>query len=320
MFIDILKVVLGLGMLVGGSELLVRGAAALARNLGISAMVVGLTVVAFGTSSPELVVGISAVLRGNAEICTGNVVGSNILNILLVLGITALIRPLRAGAAFVRREIPVMVGVSVLFAILAWTGDGLSQVESAVLVALLAAYIAYTLHVARRESKNVAREFEDMPAVQARPTWADLVLIAVGLGILLLGSDVLLDSAVSIARRFNVGDAIIGLTLVAVGTSFPELAASIVAARRGHPDICLGNIIGSSIYNLLAIAGAAGLVAPLPFQGDMASLHLPVMVASAIILWPLVLAGHRLGRRDGLLLLACYAVYLGWTLHTAMPA
>ncbi|MFQ5423270.1 MAG: calcium/sodium antiporter [Phycisphaerae bacterium] len=316
MIADLLKLVGGAILLVGGGELLVRGAAAMARSLGVSAMVIGLTVVAYGTSAPEFVVSVMASSRGNSAICGGNVVGSNILNILLVLGITAVIFPIQAKAAFVRREVPIMVGVSALFWLLAANGE-LTRLEGALLLVLLAGYTVLTVRLARREKKAVANSFEDLPQVKRRTIALNFVLVAIGLALLAGGSEWFLQGAVAIARRLNVSEGLIGLTLVAAGTSLPELAASLIAALRKHPDMCLGNLVGSSIYNILGIAGTAGVVAPLSFEPDMVWIHLPVMVAAAAVMWPMVYRGLMISRREGALLLTIYAGYVGCTVWRA---
>ena len=307
----------GAGLLLVGGELLVRGAASLARSLGISPMVVGLTVVAFGTSAPEFVVSILAAIRGNAAICAGNIVGSNILNILLVLGATALICPLRASASFVRREVPVMAAVSLLVWYFAGNGT-LSPIEATVLLALLAAYTVYIVWIARRERASVQQEFDAEQTYVRRSLLIEAVLVVAGLGILAGGSEVFLRGAVDVAERLGMSETLIGLTLVALGTSLPELAASLIAAYRKHPDICLGNLVGSCIYNLLWIGGTAGLVGMtgevrgLPFDAEMRSLHLPVMVFSAVVLWPIIVTGHRVSRREGAFLLLVYVAYAVW--------
>lgn len=312
--LNLLWVVLGIGVLVVGGELLVRGAAALARALGISPMVVGLTVVALGTSAPELIVCVMASVRGQADICAGNVVGSNILNVLFVLGVTALICPLEAGAAFVRREVPIAVVASIVLWLLSRNGV-VSRVDAAILVLLLVAYMLMTVWIARREVTTVGEEYADMQAASVKRGLAlNAVLLAAGLLLLGFGADLFLKGAVAIAIQFHVSEAVIGLTLVAFGTSVPELAACLVAALRKHPDICLGNLVGSCIYNILAIIGISGLVSPLPIAGEMVSLHMPVMVAAAVLLLVFVATGLRVSRREGAALLICYAGYVGWSL------
>ncbi|MCG8408341.1 MAG: calcium/sodium antiporter [Phycisphaerales bacterium] len=312
--LNIALMVVGAAILVGGGEILIRGAAALARTLGISATIVGLTVVAYGTSAPEFVVSVMATLDDKPGICAGNIVGSNILNVLLVLGVTALIYPIQATAVFVRREVPIMVGVSVLFLFLSRNGD-LARPEAAVLVFLLFGYTALTVWIAKREKASVAREYEDVqPSPMKRTIAVNLLLIVVGLAMLGGGSELFLRGAVEIAKAIGISDSIIGLTLVAFGTSFPELAACVVAAYRKHPDICLGNVIGSSIYNLLAIGGISGLITPLPFEPDMIRVHIPLMAGAAVLLWPMVTTSFRISRREGLILLTCYTLFMIWTI------
>lgn len=312
MIVDVLWILLGGGLLIAGGELLVRGAASLARALGISPMVVGLTIVAYGTSAPEFLVSTLAAWKGNASICGGNIVGSNILNVLLVLGCTALVCPLRATSAFVRREVPLMIGVTLLFCILAYNAV-VGRTEGAILLILLVAYTVVVIRAARREKAAVLAEFADAQPARGGSKRVDLLLILAGLGLLVFGSRVFLRGAVGIATALGVSEALIGLTLVAMGTSLPELVSSMVAAWRKHPDICLGNVIGSCTYNLLWIGGTCAVIRPVPFDDQtdrMLSLHLPVMALSAMVLWPIVATGHRISRREGILMLGLYAGYL----------
>ena len=253
--------------------------------MGISATVIGLTVVAFGTSAPEFVVSAAAAWKGNASICGGNVVGSNILNVLVVLGATAFVYPLKTTTAFIRREVPIMIVVSLLFWLVA--GDTiLSRGEGFFLLALLAAYILVTIRIARRDKATLAAEYADSQPVGSRSLLLNALLIGIGLALLAGGSEVFLRGAVGIAEALGISEAMIGLTLVAMGTSLPELSSSLVAAYRKHPDICLGNIVGSCIYNLLWIGGTCGVIRDVPFnnqQDRMLSFHIPVMVFAAVV-------------------------------------
>lgn len=316
MALDLLLLIVGGAILIGGGEILVRGAAALARSLGVSTMIIGLTVVAYGTSAPELAVSVTAAYSGKPAICAGNVVGSNILNILLVLGATALVFPLAATAAFLRREVPIMVAISLVFMIMAWDGV-VSRIDAGILLVMLLAYTFMIIRIARGEKKAVVQEYEEEQKESFPPTRSALlnvVLIIVGLAMLTGGSDLFLKGAVGLAQAFGISDAMIGLTLVALGTSLPELAACLIAAYRKHADICLGNIIGSCIYNLAAIAGISGALVPLPFESEMIRFHIPVMVGAAVILWPMLNRGKAISRLDGGLLLTCYLAYMGWTI------
>lgn len=317
MLLHVLLVIAGTALLIGGGELLVRGAVALARSLGVSAMVVGLTVVAYGTSAPEFVVSAVAAWRGNASICGGNIVGSNILNVLLVLGATALVCPLSTTTAFVRREVPIMIVVSLTFWVLVGNGV-LSRGEGLLLLVLLAAYTVLTVLVARRDKAVLTEEYADSQLAGGRSVLLNVVLLCSGIALLGGGSRLFLDGAIGIAMGLGISEAFIGLTLVAMGTSLPELASSLVAAWRKHTDICLGNIVGSCICNLLWIGGTCGVIRDVPFddqQDHMLSLHIPVMVGAAVVLWPIVATGHRISRREGLLLLAAYVIYIGWTIR-----
>lgn len=314
MALDLLFLIVGGAILIGGGEILVRGAAALARSLGVSTMIIGLTVVAYGTSAPELAVSVTAAYSGKPAICAGNVVGSNILNILLVLGATAVVFPLKATAAFLRREVPIMAAVSILFMIMAWDGE-LSRLNAGILILVLVAYTLMMIRTARAEKNHVAREYdENLLPLRPRSAFLNVLLIIVGLAMLTGGSDMFVDGAVGMAKFFGVSDAIIGLTLVALGTSLPELATCLIAARRKHADICLGNIVGSCIYNLVAIAGISGVLVPLPFEAEMVRVHIPVMIGAAVILWPMLLSGGKITRTEGSLLLVFYAAYMAWTI------
>ncbi len=312
MLIDILFVIAGAAMLGGGGELLVRGAAALAKNLGLSHAVIGMTVVAMGTSAPELVVSLAAALQDKSDICAGNVIGSNTLNVAFILALTALITPLPSALTIVKRDIPVMVGVSALFTVLAMNGV-LDRVEALLLIVILVAYTAYSVRHARRLSAAEKASLDEFVEIEGPKSKAmDLVLVIAGLLVLAGGSDVFLRGAVGIAREMGVSDVVIGLTLVAVGTSLPELATCMIAAWRGHADICLGNIVGSNLFNLAGIAGVCGLVAPLAIAPELLQIHIPVMLALSVLIWPMAASGQRLSRSEGAILLAGYGVYVGW--------
>lgn len=307
-----LFLLLGLVLLFVGGESLVRGSAALALRLGLTPLVVGLTVVAFGTSAPELVVSVKAALTGRGAIAIGNVVGSNILNIGLILGLTALIFPLKVQLQILRIDQPIMLGVTLLaVALLADLHVG--KVEGALLVAGLIAYTAFTVLAARKAKPGaeVMEEFsESMPPLRGS-VWRDLAMIAAGLALLIFGSRFLVDGAVSVARSFGISEAVIGLTIVAAGTSMPELVACLVAAIKKEPDIALGNIIGSNIFNILGILGASALVRPLDGAG-IQQMDLYVMFAFAAVLVPILFTGRKMSRVEGAMLLAAYAGYIGF--------
>jgi cation:H+ antiporter len=297
----------GLALLYFGGDFLVRGASSLAARVGVSHLAIGLTVVAFGTSMPELVVSIDAALSGANDISIGNVVGSNIANIALILGLVAILRPATVHAKIVRIDAPIMVLVSLL--LLAVLIDGrASRAEGAALLAGLVAYLIFTFWEASRESDPVRREFETAAPASHSRTSTSLVLVVVGVALLVAGGHLLVTAAIALAEMLPVSQAVIGLTIVAIGTSLPEVATSAVAAARGQGDIAIGNVVGSNIFNILGILGMTAIIRPLE-MGDISWVDLGVMVALAAVLATLLFARRRLGRVEGFLLLASYAVY-----------
>ncbi|SEF56305.1 calcium/sodium antiporter [Thauera chlorobenzoica] len=312
---QVLMFILGLVVLVAGAELLVRGASRLATSFGVSPLVVGLTVVAFGTSAPEMAVSVGSALAGSPDLAIGNVVGSNIANILLILGISALITPLLVDEQIIRQEIPIMIGVSVLLVVMALDGR-LSLLESVILFGLVLAYTLFLVVQSRRASKGVQDEFETgIPTSTWDRHWSvQLALIAIGLAMLVVGADWLVDAAVAFARAFGVSDLVIGLTIVAVGTSMPEIATSIVAAMRGQRDIAVGNVVGSNVFNILAVLGAAGIAsgAGLPVSEAARNFDLWVMLAVAFACLPIMITGREIARWEGGVFLGYYAAYTAW--------
>lgn len=307
---------LGLVSLVAGGELLVRGAARLATLFGLSPLVIGLTVVAMGTSAPELAVSVHAGFAGQSELAIGNVVGSNIANVLLILGIASLIAPLIVQAQIIRREVP--IGIAAALVVTALGVDGrISRWDGAFLTLALIGYTAYTVMQSRRETRAVRKEYAEEFGAQTRPQDAaavsrQIATTLAGLVVLVLGAHWLVDGAVSIAESLGISKAIIGLTIVAVGTSLPELATSVIASVRGQRDIAIGNAIGSNLFNLLAILGIAGLVTPagLSVPAGILRFDLPVMIAVAAACLPVFFVGHRLDRWEGAMFLGYYIAYL----------
>ncbi|MER2552716.1 MAG: calcium/sodium antiporter [Thauera sp.] len=312
---QVLMFALGLVALVIGAELLVRGASRLAVSFGVSPLVVGLTVVAFGTSAPEMAVSVGSALTGAPDLAIGNVVGSNIANVLLILGISALITPLLVDEQIIRQEIPIMIGASALLVVMALDGN-IGLVESVALFALVIAYTVFLVMQSRRASKAVQDEFETgIPTSTWDRHWAvQLALIAVGLVLLVVGADWLVDAAVAFARAFGVSDLVIGLTVVAVGTSMPEIATSIIAAIRGQRDIAVGNVVGSNVFNILAVLGAAGVASGvgLPVSEAARNFDLWVMLAVAFACLPIMITGREIARWEGVVLLAYYVAYTAW--------
>ncbi|MEK7259824.1 MAG: calcium/sodium antiporter [Pseudomonadota bacterium] len=309
MIISIIWFVCGLVILTIGAEGLVRGSSALALRLGISPLVIGLTIVAFGTSAPELAVSVEAAASGSSSISIGNVIGSNIANIALILGLAAMIQPMRVQPTLLTVQIPIMIGVSLLL----WgmTLDGSIGVgDGAVLFSGIMLYVVYSYRSARTgEMPGLAQPLPDASPALLSKTWFCLVLIAAGLAGLVAGGSLLVDAAVEIARFFDVPESVIGLTIVAIGTSMPELATSVVAAVRKEADIALGNIVGSNIFNILGILGVASLINPLS-STDFSRVDFALMVGIAIVLLPMAWTHRRLGRLEGLFLFVTYIGYL----------
>jgi len=283
--------------------------------LVIGAAVVGLTVVAFGTSAPEMAVSVGSALNGNPDLAIGNVVGSNIANILLILGISALITPLLVDEQIIRQEIPIMIGASALLVVMALDGS-IGRIEAAALFGLVVAYTVFLIVQSRRASKNVQDEFEtEIPTSNWDRHWAvQVALIVVGLVMLVQGAGWLVDAAVAFARAFGVSDLVIGLTVVAVGTSMPEIATSIVAAIRGQRDIAVGNVVGSNVFNILAVLGVTGLVSSggLPVSDAARNFDLWVMLAVAFACLPIMISGREIARWEGGVFIAYYAIYTAW--------
>jgi cation:H+ antiporter len=302
----------GLLLLYLGGEALIRGASGLAARLGVSAMAIGLTVVAFGTSAPELVVSLEAVLGGVDDISIGNVVGSNIANIALILGITVILRPAEIEARIVQIDAPVMVFASLsLVAVL--TDGEVTRPEGSLLVLALFAYTGFTFWEARREPTPVKEAFAAAaPALPGRGLTSGLFVLA-GLACLVGGGQLLVISAVQIATSFDVSQATVGLTVVAVGTSLPELTTSVMASARGQGDIAIGNVVGSNIFNVFCIMGVTALIHPIGL-GDISWIDLGIMVGLASVVAVLLLTRHRLGRAEGVALVLTWVVYTGWLL------
>ncbi len=297
----------GIIILFLGGEGLVRGSSSLAIKIGISPLVVGLTVVAFGTSGPELLVSLKAALVGSSSIALGNVIGSNIANIALILGIAATIRPLLVHANVIRREIPLMIGFTILL-IIFLSDNTLGFYEGLVFILLLVAYTAINIILSLKESNEIKDEFEQGLKSKLNIPLS-IIFIALGLLLLFYGADLFLKGAVALAKKLNISDAVIGITVVAVGTSLPELSASIVAAIRRQSDIVVGNAVGSNIFNILSILGISALIVPIK-SADMSYFDFGVMLAAALILLPLSYTGFKINRLEGILLLIGYATYL----------
>ena len=296
-------------LLAVGAEALVRGSTSIALRLGVTPLVIGLTIVAFGTGSPELFVSVEAAYRGNSGIALGNVVGSNISNIALILGMSSLVRPMRVHSKLIRREIPLMIAVTLILCVLLFDGV-LSRLDGLLLTTGSIAYTTFAYLSAKRDRSRIVKdEFDAGIRELGRPAWLDTTLVAVGFVALLIGAKLLLVGATVVATALGVSQVVIGLSIVAIGTSLPELATSVVAAARGEPDVAFGNVIGSNILNILCILGVAALIRPFDVQ-DLRPLDVGVLIGTAVVILPLMWRGSVLNRWEGGALLIGYVIYL----------
>ena len=310
MLIHLVVFAVGVAFLFGGADGLVRGSSNLARYFRVHPLVVGLTVVAFGTSAPELVVSLVAALRGNPDIALGNVVGSNIANAALVLGLAAVIRPLTVGKKTLLQEVPIMIAAQLAFLVLAWFGSGVSRVDGLILLAGMLAFSTLMLH---RTIDDRASSLLRGPCGEGS-AWKCLLkntfLVGAGILGLVFGSNLMIDSGEALARAAGVSEWVIGATLIAVGTSLPELATSLVAAYRRETDICIGNVVGSNIFNVLLILGTVTAIRPLAVPQSVLHFELPAMFLLCLLLWPIMVTGKRVSRLEGLLLLSLYGLFI----------
>ena len=302
-FIAIALLIVGFVMLTKGADWFVDGSSALAFRLGIPQLVIGLTIVAMGTSAPEAAVSITSALKGNEGITVGNVVGSNIMNILLILGIASIIVPLAVQKSTRMIEIPYMIAITVLFGVLGYTGEMVTRVEGGILWIAFLIYLGYLLWMAKK-----GRE-DNEPDEKQKSLPVQLLMILIGLICIVLGSDFVVDGATEIAKVIGISERIIGLTIVAFGTSLPELVTSIAAARRGNADIAIGNIVGSNVFNILFVAGTSALISPIVFESKFV-LDTAVATATAVLLLVCVCNKEgKLKRSGGIIMLAAYAAY-----------
>jgi cation:H+ antiporter len=316
MLVPILWFGLGLTLLILGADWFLRGASGIALRYGISPFVVGLLIIGFGTSAPELAVNVSAVWRGSYDLAMGNIVGSNIANIGLIVGLSALIAPLAVHMRLLRVEAPLMILVGVLLWVLCLDGR-LGRGDAAVLLLGFAGLLYYVARTAKLESPSVQDEFGDL--AQTRPGLKrNLTKLAFGLALLLFGADLMVDSAVTLARMWGWSELVIGLTVVAIGTSLPELASSLLAARRGQTDIAVGNVVGSCLFNILLILGITASIHPLPVATSMLWFELPVMILFAAALYPILRRGLNVQRSEGALLLTAFIAFTGWQAWAAV--
>jgi cation:H+ antiporter len=307
--ISLLYILVGLVFLALGAEGLVRGSTSVALRMGVTPLVIGLTIVAFGTGTPELLVSVEAASTGNSGIALGNIIGSNIGNIGLILGCAALARPLRVRSVLLKREVPLMIAVTLLLCLMMLDGQ-LGRVDGAVLLAGSIIYVVGMYLLAKRDrNREVAAEFADLTRPITRAPWIDAAFIVAGLIGLMLGAKFLVSGATVVAQSLGMSQVVIGLTVVAIGTSMPELATSVVAAIRDEADVAFGNVIGSNILNILFILGLVALIQPFDVRG-LATADLAVLAGSALLLLPLMWRGAILNRWEGAMLLGGYGVYV----------
>ncbi|HUW84670.1 MAG TPA: calcium/sodium antiporter [Phycisphaerae bacterium] len=312
---NLLYLIVGAALLYAGAELLVRGASGLAKRLGISPLVIGLTVVAFGTSAPELVVAITAALQGKSDLLVGNVIGSNIMNIAIIVGLSAAARAIALQRSTIRREMPIALGAAALAWLFGLDGT-VTRLDATVLLLGFCGFVWYCWRLGRKGGMPVAE-------VELTGPWLKLAvslpaILAGGVG-LRYGADFLVQGAEAIALTLGASETLVGLTVVAVGTSLPELATSVVAAARGQPDISIGNVVGSNVFNSLLVLGAAGLVHPAAFNFRARWIDGPVMVGFSVVLVGMMITGRRVSRTEGVALLAGYAIYLATLLAWPAP-
>ncbi len=295
-----------------GAEGLVRGAVRLAAFFGISSLIVGLTVVAFGTSAPELVVSAVAAARGFSRIALGNVIGSNLINLCVILGLSAVIAPMAVAQAVLRRDMPVVAGVSLVVLAVALIGDRIGRVDAVILLAVFLIYLAFSIRMAVEDNRRTTMmDGWERPAFRLR----DAGMLVGGLAVLVLGAEGMVRGARALAMAMGVSDTVVGMTVVAIGTSIPELAASVVAARHGESDLAIGNVVGSNVFNVTLILGTAALIRPIEETGRSNLLNMVFFISSVFLVYLLMAAGHRLGRAKGMLLLTAWILTVIATVH-----
>lgn len=305
MWAQVLLLIFGIVVVLKSADWLTNGAVGLATKLGISQIVIGLTIVAIGTSMPEFFVSIVSAIKGTPDLAVGNIVGSNIFNVLLIVGVAAAVAPIAIQRATVRRDIPIAIVASIMLTFM-MLDDNISRIDALILFAAFIAFIWITL----RNSKNDANE-KDASTEKVIPTWKSVLFIIFGLVGLVLGSNIFVDNASSLAHGWGISDAVIGLTIVAGGTSLPELATSAVAARKGDSGIAIGNVLGSNVFNILMILGLTGIISPMHIQ-NITYIDMAVMVISMALFWLFSFTKLRVERWEGCVLIACFLGYITW--------
>ena len=315
MLINILLIVVGVVLVLWGADRLTEGASGLARRMNVPEIVIGLTIVAAGTSAPELFVSLVSALKGTPDMAVGNVVGSNIFNALLIVGCAAMVAPMVIARSTVKKDMPFAVGAALLLLVVcidSWSvhirGNFISRLDGLLLLAGFAVFMVYTFRVALKNGATGTEE--EVPAAQMG-VWKGLLYVAVGLGCLIFGSNLFVDSASAVARGLDISEGVIGLTIVAGGTSLPELATSVVAARKGQSAIAIGNVIGSNVFNVLLILGLTATISPMQIQGITVA-DLSVMMLSVLMVWGFSYTKYTVARWEGALLALVFLAYMGW--------
>lgn len=310
MLLNILYIIIGIVLVLWGADRLTGGASALARRMNVPEIVIGLTIVAAGTSAPELFVSIVSALKDTPNMAVGNVVGSNVFNALLIVGCSAMVAPMAIARMTVRKDIPFAVAASVLLLIVVLTGNNISRMEGLMLLAGFAVFMVYTFRVAMKTGMD---ERENAPSAPVS-VWKSVLYVLGGLGGLVFGSDLFVDSASEVARQLDISEGVIGLTIVAGGTSLPELATSVVAARKGQSAMAIGNVIGSNVFNILLILGVTATISPMQIQG-ITAVDLAVMLASVLMIWGFSYTRYTVARWEGAVLTTLFFIYMGWLMY-----
>lgn len=309
LLLEFVMLAIGFALLVKGADWFVEGASGIADRFGIPQLVIGLTIVAMGTSAPEAAVSITAALKGNADITVGNVVGSNILNIFIILGIASVITSIAVAKTTIRYEIPIMLGITLLLLGCGATGGTISLSEGVIMLVCFVGYLGY-MFVMIKKGEMQAEEIEQQKA----PIWKMLLMGVVGLGLIILGSDITVDAATALAKAFGMSERFIGLTIVALGTSLPELFTSVLAAMKGKADIAIGNIVGSNIFNILFVVGISALIIPVTFASSFV-IDCIVAIVAGVVLWVCTFKNKKLTRGGGIFMLLCYVAYFIYLLN-----
>ena len=313
MLLDVLYIIIGVTLVLVGADRLTEGASSLARRFGVPEMVIGLTIVACGTSAPEFFVSLMSALNGTPDMAVGNVVGSNIMNTMLIVGCAAMVAPMVISPSTVKKDIPFSVGASFLLVLLASFDSAISRLDGIILLIAFAVFMGYTLYQAKGNGNVNDNDNENLPLTTHYSPLTSTIWILLGLAGLVFGSNLFVDSASSVAAELGVSESVIGLTIVAGGTSLPELATSVVAARKGQSAIAIGNVIGSNVFNILLILGATATISPLQMEG-ITLVDIGVMLGSITLVWLFSFTRYTVERWEGAVLVLGYGAYLAWLL------